>query len=209
MVISPMQPARRSTRRTKPEIPDQPTSSRLSRVRSTRRSGSWKLMRRTRLEVRRNWRIPASIMELTPCQGASAEMVNVARDWIPSGGIALVFGSGGAIGSALVGRLRQDRAFERVLAFSRSSTPAIDLMTEESLSDAASFAASRGDIRLVVDSTGFLHSETQRPEKSWRELAPAQMARSFALNAIGPALIMKHVLPLLPRKVSRELQLNR
>ena len=26
------------------------------------------------------------------------------------------------------------------------------------------------------------------------------MARSFALNAIGPALIMKHVLPLLPRE---------
>ena len=53
-------------------------------------------------------------------------------------------------------------------------------------------------MRLVVDATGFLHDETQRPEKSWRELDPAQMARSFALNAIGPALIMKHVLPLLP-----------
>jgi len=39
----------------------------------------------------------------------------------------------------------------------------------------------------------------QRPEKSWRELDPEQMARSFALNAIGPALIMKHALPQLPR----------
>jgi len=76
--------------------------------------------------------------------------------------------------------------------------PAIDLLTETSLRDAAAFAAGEGDMRLVVDATGFLHDETQRPEKSWRELDPAQMARSFALNAIGPALIMKHVLPLLP-----------
>jgi NAD(P)-dependent dehydrogenase (short-subunit alcohol dehydrogenase family) len=36
-------------------------------------------------------------------------------------------------------------------------------------------------------------------EKSWRELQPSQMTRAFALNAIGPAVIMKHVLPLLPR----------
>lgn len=48
--------------------------------------------------------------------------------------------------------------------------------------------------------TGFLHDEAQRPEKSWRELDHAQMARSFALNVIGPALIMKHLLPLLPRQ---------
>src|SRR3954467_12782463 len=30
-------------------------------------------------------------------------------------------------------------------------------------------------------------------------LGPANMARSFAVNAIGPALLMKHFLPLLPR----------
>lgn len=37
-------------------------------------------------------------------------------------------------------------------------------------------------------------------EESWRELRPSHMARSFALNAIGPAVIIKHVLPLLPRQ---------
>ena len=36
------------------------------------------------------------------------------------------------------------------------------------------------------------------PEKSWRQLDGASMARAFAINAIGPALVMKHFLPLLP-----------
>jgi NAD(P)-dependent dehydrogenase (short-subunit alcohol dehydrogenase family) len=119
---------------------------------------------------------------------------------LPAGGIGVVFGAGGGIGSALVSRLRADQQFARVTSFSRSSTPGIDLLIESSLKDAAAFAAAAGDMRLIVDATGFLHDETQRPEKSWREIEPEQMARSFALNAIGPALIMKHILPLVPRE---------
>src|SRR5271165_1913356 len=115
----------------------------------------------------------------------------------PAGGIGVVFGAGGAIGSALVSRLRADQQFARVVSFSRSSTPGIELLIESGLKYAAAFAAAAGDMRLIVDETGFLHDETQRPEKSWREIEPEQMARSFALNAIGPALIMKHVLPLM------------
>ena len=111
-----------------------------------------------------------------------------------------MFGAGGGIGSAFANRLRTDHLFKKVVGFSRTSEPAIDLLIEESLKEAAAFAAAEGDIRLVLDATGFLHDKAQRPEKSLRELDPAQMARSFALNAIGPALIMKHVLPLLPRE---------
>ena len=51
----------------------------------------------------------------------------------------------------------------------------------------------------MIDATGFLHVDHQGPEKSWRQLDAVNLARSFALNAIGPALIMKHVLPRLPR----------
>ena len=114
--------------------------------------------------------------------------------------VAVVFGASGGIGSALANRLLTGKLFDRVVGFSRTSEPAIDLLTEARLKDAADFAATHGDIRLVVDATGFLHNETQRPERSWRELDPAQMAHSFALNAIGPGLIMKHVLPLFPHK---------
>lgn len=114
-------------------------------------------------------------------------------------GIAVVFGAGGGIGSALVDALRSTDRFEQVVSFSRSTAPSIDLLDEASLERAALFASARGDIRLVFDATGFLHDDRQAPEKSWRQLDLAGLARAFALNASGPAMIMKHVLPLLPR----------
>ncbi|MEY4250732.1 MAG: hypothetical protein RJA87_2365 [Pseudomonadota bacterium] len=114
-------------------------------------------------------------------------------------GVAVVFGASGGIGRALVQALLASQGFDHVVAFSRTTTVAIDLLDEASLRNAAAFAASKGEIRLVIDATGFLHDETQGPEKSLQQIDPAKMARAFALNAIGPALIMKHMLPLLPR----------
>ena len=112
-------------------------------------------------------------------------------------GVAVVIGASGGIGAALLGALKAGGGYRDVVAFSRANTPGFDITDEASLRDAA---ASLGPAvpRLVIDATGFLHDGKQRPEKSWRELDPAQMARAFALNAIGPALIMKHFLPLLP-----------
>ena len=113
-------------------------------------------------------------------------------------GLAVVFGAGGGIGRALLARLQADG---RVVAgYSRSSAPPIDLLDEASLAAATQQAASLGPLRLVIDATGFLHDAGQRPEKSWRELEADKLARAFALNAIGPALLMKHVLPRLPRE---------
>lgn len=117
----------------------------------------------------------------------------------PKGGIAVVFGGGGGIGGALLDAIRSAERFERVIAFSRSSSPSIDLLDEATIDRAAAFAADQGELRLVIDATGFLHDDRQRPEKSWGEINAANLARSFALNSIGPALIMKHILPRLPR----------
>jgi NAD(P)-dependent dehydrogenase (short-subunit alcohol dehydrogenase family) len=117
----------------------------------------------------------------------------------PGAGVAVVFGASGGIGGAMVEAIRAAQRFEQVVALSRSSTPLIDLQDEASLERAAKFAARKGELRLVIDATGFLHDDRQRPEKSWRQLNAGNLARSFTLNAIGPALIMKHVLPLLPR----------
>jgi NAD(P)-dependent dehydrogenase (short-subunit alcohol dehydrogenase family) len=117
----------------------------------------------------------------------------------PRAGVAVVFGASGGIGGALVEGIRTAQRFEHVVAFSRSTAPSIDLLDEISLERAAAFAASKGELRLVIDATGFLHDDRQGPEKSWRQLDAVKLARSFALNAIGPALIMKHVLPRLPR----------
>ncbi len=117
----------------------------------------------------------------------------------PKGGVAVVFGAGGGIGGALVDAIRATERFKHVVPFSRGMSPSIDLMDEATLARAAAFAGDQGELRLVIDATGFLHDDRQGPEKSWRQLDATNLARSFALNAIGPALIMKHVLPRLPR----------
>lgn len=113
--------------------------------------------------------------------------------------MAVIFGAGGGIGGALVEAIQVARKFKHVVSFSRSTSPEIDLLDEGSLERAAAFAADLGELRLVIDATGFLHDDRQGPEKSWRQLDAANLARALALNAIGPALLMKHVLPRLPR----------
>lgn len=114
--------------------------------------------------------------------------------------VAVVFGAGGGIGGALVAALAGDRRFAAVIGLGRGSAPRFDLLDEASIADAVRAVAARGAIRLAIDATGFLHDEAQMPEKSLRELDAGRLARSFALNAIGPALLMKHLLPALPRE---------
>lgn len=132
----------------------------------------------------------------------SGQSPDTARHGLSSfsdGGVAVVFGGTGGIGSALVEEIRLSGRFPHVVALGRATTPPCELLEESSLERATVFAADKGDLRLVIDATGFLHDAHQAPEKSWRELDADKLARSFALNAIGPALIMKHVLPRLPR----------
>jgi NAD(P)-dependent dehydrogenase (short-subunit alcohol dehydrogenase family) len=116
---------------------------------------------------------------------------------LAAGGMAVVIGATGGIGQAFVGLLNRSVRFTHVAGFSR---PALDLTSEPSVAAAAREVAEQGlPVRLVVVATGFLHGGGRSPEKSWRELDPEQMAHAFATNAIGPALVMKHFLPLLPR----------
>lgn len=114
-------------------------------------------------------------------------------------GIAVVFGSSGGVGSALLSALTDIAYFKTVIGFNRHSSVPIDLADEASLEKASETAAAAGDIRLVIDATGFRHNVNQRPEKSWRELDALRLANAFAINAIGPALLIKHVLPRFPR----------
>ena len=113
--------------------------------------------------------------------------------------IAVVIGATGGIGRALMNALAQDTTYHAVVRLSRSSTPPLELTSEASIAAAAAFIARQGTPRLIIDATGVLQSGSVKAEKSWRELDAAQMAEAFAINAIGPALVMKHFLPLLPR----------
>lgn len=115
-------------------------------------------------------------------------------------GIAVVMGAGGGLGNALVHALCAEAVATHVIALSRDSTPALELTCEDSIAAAAQHvAAFDAPLRLVIDATGFLHGDGFSPEKRLQQLDPAHMAKAFAVNAIGPALLMKHFLPLLPR----------
>ena len=102
-------------------------------------------------------------------------------------------------GSHGANALLADDCFETVSGYSRSSETPINFDDEESIVRAAADVAASGDLRLVVDATGLLHEDDFGPEKSFKALDPAWLARNFLINAIGPALIMKHILPALPR----------
>jgi len=118
---------------------------------------------------------------------------------------SLVIGASGGIGAALLAQLQADPRYAMTLGLSRRSTPPLDLLDEASIAAAAqhvkTLLAEHGRVlNLIVDATGMLHTPTHQPEKSWAQLDAAQMALVFAINAIGPALLMKHFLPLLPRQ---------
>ena len=100
----------------------------------------------------------------------------------PQAGVAVVFGAGGGIGGALVEAIQASGKFKHLVSFSRSTSPAIDLLDEGSLERAAAFAADLGELRLVIDATGFLHDHRQGPEKSWRQLDAANLARAFEIG---------------------------
>ena len=115
---------------------------------------------------------------------------------------AIVIGTG-AIGQALVAQL-QGR-YSQVLALGRRSEPAIHFEDETSIAAAAHWSAEQCEaagapLRLLLVSSGFLHGAAGQPERSLKELQPGYLAHSFLVNALGPALLMKHFLPLLPRQ---------
>lgn len=107
---------------------------------------------------------------------------------------ALVIGASGGIGRALVPALSA-QGYE-VVSLSRSGD-GLDVTDEASI--ARHLGALTGDFDRIFVTTGALEVNGAGPEKSLRQLDGAVMAAQFALNAMGPALVVKHALPLIPK----------
>lgn len=121
-----------------------------------------------------------------------------------------VIGASGGIGSALVAALCDDPQVETVFAAARSAGSErrgklqalrLDLLDEATVEAAAAACAEGGALDLVIVASGFLHDAPQAlPEKTWLDISPENMARAFAVNTTGPALVAKHFLPVLRRR---------
>lgn len=110
---------------------------------------------------------------------------------------AVVIGASGGIGRAVADAVQASGVFAVVHRLSRSVT-GFDLEDEASIAAAAAEGAKGPAPTLVFVATGVLH-HGQTPERSYRSLTPEHMMRDFRINAVGPALVAKHFLPLLPR----------
>ncbi|MET3762612.1 SDR family NAD(P)-dependent oxidoreductase [Sphingomonas sp. UYEF23] len=116
-------------------------------------------------------------------------------------GAAVIIGASGGIGAAFEAALIEEGAYDVVHGFARSRTGAhhLDLTDEASIAAAAAHVAKGPAPTLVIVATGILHGDARGPEKALRELDPGWLARVHAINAIGPALVAKHFLPITPK----------
>lgn len=106
---------------------------------------------------------------------------------------ALIVGATGGIGRAFADLLEADDA--HVTRWSRST--GLDLTDPASIEAAAAALATPPD--LVIIATGVLHGDGLAPEKANAQLSVAALATAFAINTIGPALIARALLPLMPK----------
>lgn len=114
---------------------------------------------------------------------------------------AAIIGTNGGIGAALRKLLLQDPKLNALYSFSRHDEDIfLDITDEENIENAAKALAEVKDLKLILITTGLLHSaDGLSPEKDWRYLNRVNFERSFLVNVIGPALIAKHFAPLLPK----------
>lgn len=114
---------------------------------------------------------------------------------------AVIIGARGGIGAALADVLEKDPNYAQVIRLHRESNPPVNLLDESSIAAAAaSLTAAHPPISLVLVATGLLHSNQNGPEKSLRELDPDWMIENFRINAVGPALVAKHFLPIMAKQ---------
>lgn len=107
---------------------------------------------------------------------------------------ALIIGSSGGIGTAIQQRL--DNQGWSVDGLSRRET-GFDLTDESEVE--LQMAGLSPDYDLILIASGALEIDGAAPEKTVRAVSARALADQFALNAIGPALVLRHAARLLPK----------
>lgn len=134
--------------------------------------------------------------------------MTVSLSSLPDGYHAIVIGASGGIGGALARLIHADPRCGTLMIASRSGlrspgppTPHVHIDFEDPPSIPGACVALAGNLplHLVIVATGVLSEGDAQPEKSWRTLKHATMARTFEINTIGPALVASALLDRLDR----------
>lgn len=107
---------------------------------------------------------------------------------------ALVIGASGGIGSAISVALKERGA--EVVGISRS-VDGLNVTDEASIE--AVLGAIDGTFDRIVVATGALVVDGHEPEKSVSAVTSDGLLGQFAVNAVGPMLVLKHALRLVPK----------
>jgi NAD(P)-dependent dehydrogenase (short-subunit alcohol dehydrogenase family) len=110
---------------------------------------------------------------------------------------ALIIGSTGTIGSAFMELLQDKSTCKEVMGLSRQSPHPIDYQNPHSIEIAAKSLVDAGPFQLIINTIGVLHTDHWMPEKRLDDLNSDQLMELMKINAIGPALTIRHFSKLL------------
>ena len=122
----------------------------------------------------------------------------------------LVAGATGGIGSAFCDAVVQRLPDVTLLRLARdpgclrdvcvpTHDIACDIGDESAIAKAIGQIPAQARIDWAFIATGWLHDEKRTPEKTFRNLDADHLLHAYRINAVGPALLLKHLLPRLPR----------
>ncbi len=113
---------------------------------------------------------------------------------------AVVIGASGGFGGAIADALQTSGRYGVVHRLGRAMAGDAHLDLEDEASIAAAFArvGEGPPPTLVFVATGVLH-HGHDPERSYKAMTAEHLLRDYRVNTVGPALVAKHVLPLMPR----------
>ena len=110
--------------------------------------------------------------------------------------VALVFGISGGIGGNIYSHLKKKNF--KVYGFSRTTNPYDNIISEKYLKDLSNkFMEQNIKIKIFINAIGFLHDSYYSPEKKLQDINLEYMKKSFAINTIPTALMIKYFCPIM------------
>jgi NAD(P)-dependent dehydrogenase (short-subunit alcohol dehydrogenase family) len=116
----------------------------------------------------------------------------------------LVAGATGAIGSAFCAKLAERFPDAQLIRMARApqslgplQNPTVDIPLDIAEEADIRAAIARIPEVLPIDwafiATGWLHDSTYTPEKTYKSLDAEHLLHAYRINAVGPALLLKHL----------------